>query len=159
MTMILSTKSKSVMLTQILTIMLFVFLVAMLFFIPSVGKWYSSVAHATAIRPTDNKEAAIALSAVLYAAEIPALPAVISVWKLLSNITDERIFVQNNVKLLRILSYCCFAVTVIFIFFGIYTFVSLAIALAAAFMGLILRVLKNVFSKAVELREENDLTV
>ena len=72
---------------------------------------------------------------------------------------SQRIFVQNNVKLLRILSYCCFAVTVIFIFFGIYTYVSLAIALAAAFMGLILRVLKNVFSKAVELREENDLTV
>ena len=65
----------------------------------------------------------------------------------------------SNVKLLRILSYCCFSVTLIFIYFSIYTPVSLAIALAAAFMGLILRVLKNVFSQAVELREENDLTV
>ena len=32
-------------------------------------------------------------------------------------------------------------------------------AFAALFIGLILRVIKNVFDKAIEIREENDLTV
>lgn len=156
---ILCKSSKSVLLTQILTILLLIFLVTTLFFIPVIGSWYAAVPHATALRPTNGADAEIALNITLYAAEIPALTAAISVWLLLLNITNEKVFVHSNVKLLRILSYCCFSVTLIFIYFSIYTPVSLAIALAAAFMGLILRVLKNVFSQAVELREENDLTV
>jgi len=33
------------------------------------------------------------------------------------------------------------------------------LAILAAFMGLILRVLKNVFEQAIEIKEENDLTI
>ena len=41
----------------------------------------------------------------------------------------------------------------------VWRLLAVIVVLAFAFMGLLLRVLKNVFEQAVLLREENDLTV
>ena len=61
--------------------------------------------------------------------------------------------------LLRARPWCCLLAAVPFGVFGIWRSLSIIVALAAAFFGLILRVLKNVFEKAVELKEENDYTI
>ena len=54
---------------------------------------------------------------------------------------------------------CCFAASLIFIYFGFIRYFALFIVVAAAFFGLILRVVKNVFEQAIEIREENDFTI
>lgn len=79
--------------------------------------------------------------------------------KLLKNILNNDIFSQKSVKLLRILSWCCAYVCavcfcVMFIFRLFFVFF-----LGAGLMTLILRVLKNVFAKATEIKEENELTI
>lgn len=101
----------------------------------------------------------IPLMITAYLACVPAIIALFSLNKLLSNLKKGDVFVENNTKMLRILSYCCFAEALIFCAFGYFRPLSFVVFVAAAFMGLILRVLKNVFSEAVALREENDFTI
>ena len=60
---------------------------------------------------------------------------------------------------LRRCSWCCMAVAAICLVFTAALFYFLLVAAAAAFIGLILRVIKNVFQQALALKEENDYTI
>ena len=95
----------------------------------------------------------------LYAACVPAMAALICLDRLLANIKRDQVFTGKNVRLLRIISWCCFLAALLFAFAGRYYLVFLAAAVAAAFIGLILRVVKNVIEQAVELKAENDFTI
>ena len=79
--------------------------------------------------------------------------------KLIKNIGSEKVFIDENVKLLKILSYCCFAIAVVTLIFARFRILVFVITFAAAFIGLILRVIKNCFTEAIRLREENDFTI
>lgn len=123
------------------------------------------------------KGLAVSLPLTFYACAVFAFIALFFLNKLIGNIKKDSIFIPENVKILRILSWCCYFVSIITIAFSNYlifsdmsgkfvqegmsgwSFAFAAIASAAAFMGLILRVLKNVFDKAVALREESDYTI
>lgn len=82
-----------------------------------------------------------------------------SLLRLLFNIKKDEIFISTNVKYLRRISWCCFAVAIITLIGGIFYVPFLLIAVAAAFMGLMLRIIKNVMQNAVEINEENELTI
>ena len=77
----------------------------------------------------------------------------------MANISRGDVFVSGNIKLLRILSYCCFIISLITLIFARFRIIVFVITFAAAFFGLILRVIKNCFEEAVRLREENDFTI
>lgn len=79
--------------------------------------------------------------------------------RLLKNVKSEQLFIDENVKIIRILSWCCYLVGIVMAVYSIWAYPFIIIAAAAAFFGLIIRVLKNVFAKAVEMREENDGTI
>ena len=79
--------------------------------------------------------------------------------KLLFNIKKGDIFITANVKYLRRISWCCFAVAAITFVGGIFYVPFGFIAIAAAFVGLMLRVVKNVMQNAVEIKTENELTI
>jgi len=95
----------------------------------------------------------------LYLAAAVALVIVTALDRLLSNIRHDKVFIPANVKILRLISYCCFAVSVIFIYFSFIRAFAWLVVIAAAFFGLILRVIKNVFEQAIILKEENDFTI
>lgn len=76
--------------------------------------------------------------------------------RLLANIRKKDVFINRNVKHLRVISWCSFAVSVILFISGVYYLLFLLIAVAAAFFGLILRVVKNVIEQAVAIKNEND---
>lgn len=95
----------------------------------------------------------------LYCVAVPAIILVVALDKLLHNISGGKPFIKQNVTCLRVISYSCFAVSVIFIPFSFFRPFAILVVIAAAFFGLILRVVKNVFQKAVEIREENDFTI
>ena len=95
----------------------------------------------------------------LWACALPAFVALIQLGKMLNNIARGQVFARENVKALRVISWCCIAVAVIFACFFFYYVLGLILAILAAFAGLVLRVVKNVFEQAVAIKEENDLTV
>lgn len=82
-----------------------------------------------------------------------------SLIRLLVNIKNDAIFITANVKYLRCISWCCFAVSLITLVAGVLYIPYLFICIAAGFIGLMLRVVKNVMENAVELKEENELTI
>lgn len=95
----------------------------------------------------------------LYCAVPAAIIALVCLDMLLKNIIRNQPFIGGNVKLLRIISYCCFAEALVFVYFSTLKPFALIVVIACAFMGLILRVVKNVFEHAVAIREENDFTI
>ncbi|MBR0600336.1 DUF2975 domain-containing protein [Sinanaerobacter chloroacetimidivorans] len=96
---------------------------------------------------------------IVYTCSAPALVALFSLNKLLTNIKKGEIFIEKNVGYLRNLSWCCFAASLIMLLSGFTYILFLIIALGAAFFGLILRVVKNVIEQAMIIKNENDYTI
>lgn len=96
---------------------------------------------------------------VFYLCAVFAFTALFFLNRLLKNIRKAEIFIDENVRILRILSWCCYLVGITMAVYSIWEYPFIVISAAAAFFGLIIRVLKNVFRKAVEIREENDGTI
>ncbi|MBQ6848000.1 MAG: DUF2975 domain-containing protein [Clostridia bacterium] len=82
-----------------------------------------------------------------------------SLLKLLFNIKNGKVFTEQNVKLLKTVSYGALVISVITFVSGIYFMPFLFISAAGIFTGILLRVLKNVMQSAILLKDENDLTV
>lgn len=94
-----------------------------------------------------------------YPSSIFAYITLYSLIKLLFNIKKDEIFINANVKYLRRISWCCFAVAVITLIGGVFYIPFWFVAVAAAFVGLMLRIVKNVMQNAVAISEENELTI
>lgn len=99
------------------------------------------------------------LLVTIYACAVPGLIALFSLDRLLANIKVKNVFIEKNVKHLRVISWCSFAVSGILFVSGFYYLLFLLVAVAAAFFGLILRVVKNVIEQAVIIKNENDFTI
>lgn len=82
-----------------------------------------------------------------------------SLFNLLSNISKALVFSESNVRLMRIIAWCCGIAAVIFLLSGAYYAPFLLVAVAAAFMMLIVRVVRNAFMQAIEMKSELDLTI
>lgn len=97
--------------------------------------------------------------ASFYCACVPAAVLLISLYRLLSNIQKDQVFIKVNTTYLRISSWCCIVAAIICCISMIYYIPFIFVAIAAAFMALIIRVIKNVFSRAIALQEEADYTI
>ena len=80
--------------------------------------------------------------------------------KFVTNLEKDLVFIPQNIKWLRYISYGCLAAGLLLIIVTIvYSKFFLVICLAALFMMLIVRVIKNAFEQAVKMKEELDLTI
>lgn len=144
---------KSVLLSKVLCYIIFIFIFACLFFIPYAVDYYNTQIEEL---PDKLRTAAIV---ILYASLPPAFIADCFLVRLIRNIEKENVFIRPNVKNLRYLAWCCFAVGVLYTVAGFYFSTAFVIAFAAYFFFLILHVVKNVFDAAVALKEECDFTI
>ena len=95
----------------------------------------------------------------MYLLYIPAGIVLVSLIMLLGNIRKEEIFVKKNIPLFRALSWGCFLASLILLVLSQYTDFFTLNAVVVAFIGLILKVVKNVFEEAIILKDENDYTI
>ena len=79
--------------------------------------------------------------------------------KLLFNIKNDDVFIRKNVTYLKMISWGCFIIGTITLAGCIFYMPFLFVSAAGGFTGILLRVLSNVMQRAVELKEENDLTI
>lgn len=147
-------KNESARLTSILIKIVYVLAAVCCFMAPYMVEHYDRIVVAKG-----DPSVFVPLLITLYCAVPGAIVALVCLDKLLKNIIAEQPFIKANVKLLRIISYCCFAEALVFVYFTTLKPFALIVVIASAFMGLILRVIKNVFEHAVEIREENDFTI
>ena len=95
----------------------------------------------------------------LYPCSFFGIIAVLSLMAMLKRIFKEHPFCKQNVISLKVISICCFFVALVTFLGSFYCRTFIFIAVAAGFFGLILRVVKNVIQRAIEIQLENDLTV
>lgn len=86
--------------------------------------------------------------------------------KLLVNIKKEIVFDNDNVRLLNLISLACLWAGIVgsvsFIIVCAFDFMFetlIVLAMGEFFMALVVRVVKNIFEKAIEIKDENDLTI
>ena len=79
--------------------------------------------------------------------------------RLLRNILRAELFTSENVNHIRYVCWCCFWVSIVclFAFFGFPSMIFISTIMA--FLALVVTVVGQVMKAAVELREENDLTI
>lgn len=136
--------------TIVMTVVLFFLIIGAVIFLPSIMKFYSAMRGGIDCT---------SLTVALYVSALPGFICDLALMKLLRNISTDKIFISQNVTILKILSYCCIFVGVEYLIFAHRYITMILIAFVALFIGLILRVIKNVFDKAIEIRTENDYTI
>lgn len=85
--------------------------------------------------------------------------ALFKIRRLLKNVLTDTIFTNETVRLLHQLSRCCAFVAAICFITIYFCHIFFTFCIGAAFMALLLRVLRNVMGKAVAIKEENELTI
>ena len=136
-----------------------VLLVAWLFKFPAFIRWFYFRYHLLA---QDEAMLNRAVSLLIPAFYICAPFAAAALWmliRLLLNVLHTKIFIRANVLYLRYVSWCCYAVLAVTFGFGLRYAPLMIVAFAMGVVGTLLRVVKNILQAAVELREENDLTI
>lgn len=146
------TKDYSLRLSVFFTRLFLGALVAGLFFAPRIVGWLMEAAGG---RP-------VFVGRICIAFYLCAAPAAVLLWsldRLLAGIARGEVFTAGNIALLRRCSWCCMAVAAVCLVCSVTLFWFLLVTVAAAFIGLILRVVKNVFQQALAIKEENDYTI
>ena len=95
----------------------------------------------------------------VYIALVPAFIAAVALARLLGNISKDKVFIKQNVTLLRVIYLSCFADAAVFFGFGFFYILSFCLAFVALFIGVMLRVVMNLIAQAVDIKAENDYTI
>lgn len=146
------TNSRSLFLSRIMTWGFLVVLTAGSVMIPRLLSWYLAYTG-------KGMESYRPLFFALLLCVPPAFTALLSLERLLRNISAGDVFTAGNTGLIRVVSWCCFAVSAVMLCFCFFNVFGFFVGIVAAFMGLILRVVKNVIAQAIDIKAENDLTV
>ena len=148
---------KSINLSLIACFVVSVLVVLLMVFLPQLISVYAENRNITELLYLRN----FILNACLtiYPSAVLGLVALYSLIRMLLNIKADEVFIAQNVSYLRTISWCCFAVFGIAALGGIFYVPFFAVSVAAGFVGLILRVVKNVMQTATKMREESELTI
>jgi hypothetical protein len=95
----------------------------------------------------------------IYSGAIPAAALLVNLYVLLRRIGTGCVFVKENTACMRYISWCCFIGAAICTASSLYYLPWFAIGVSAAFAGIVIRVVKNVFDKAVSLQNDAELVI
>jgi hypothetical protein len=144
---------KSISLSKFCVLIFTVMLIGTALSAPWLVRWFLASSRADLV----GKEAFFL--STIYSGSVPAAVLLFCLYRLLHHIELEQVFVTTNVEYLRWISWSCFAGAIICFASIPYYFPWIFVAVAAAFMGLIVRVVKNVIAQAVKLKNESELTI
>lgn len=79
--------------------------------------------------------------------------------RIIANLLKDAVFIPANVRYVRRIRWCCAGVSLICIPAAFFYQPLIFMVVIMAFLALIVSLVKNILAAAVELREENDLTI
>lgn len=149
-----------------------------------IKAFYIILALVTIVPPIVYKEKLIdgVIITIYYFTLLAAVPAgavaLVSLDRLMKNLKRKIVFHTDNVKRLRTLSWCCFFASFVALASFIVELVSFSlddrgimvlgvlfysplfiIGVGEIFVGLVVRVVMHTFENAIEIKDENDLTI
>ncbi len=145
-------KKSAVLGSLVLVVLFFVVLAALLFLAPALVESY---AQWRALPKGEDT----ALLVAFYLCSAPAGISLFCLYLLLQNIRRDQMFTKPSSLLMGIISWCCAAVALITGLAGFWYMPLFFIAVAMAFLFLIVRVIRGCFIAATALKEENSLTI
>lgn len=100
-----------------------------------------------------------ALMAVIYLCSVFGWLLLNKLWGLLRSMKKGVVFAEENVRRLRCVSWCCAGAAAVCLLGCAFYLPLLFLSMAAGFMALIVRIVKNVFQQAEAMKSELDFTV
>ncbi len=146
-------KKRSLLLSKIATLLFMAGLLAAFATAPWLVRWFVNTSVNT------SPKAFPFFIATLYSGGLLAAFVLAFLYAVLRNIGKGQVFTAQNISLLRRISWLCIGGAVISAASAVYYIPWAFIRLAAAFIGLIVRVVKNVLAEALALKEENDYNI
>lgn len=131
---------------------LMVIMVALAATLPLILNWYTGFRNLS-----DAQWWAICIT--YYCCAAVTAPALVAIDKLLTNIMAEQVFTWRNVKLLRLIRWCCGGVCLLCLIPAFVYIPLVFLFMIMGFLCLAVSVLVQVMKAAVQIREENDLTI
>ena len=134
-------------------VIFFMFLLgALLVLAPGLASWYVTMRAMP-------RELGTVILVAFYICCPPAAAALFFVYRLLQNIRREQTFCSANTRLMTLIAWCCLAVAVVTFAAAFWYTPFFFITGAMLFIFLIVRVVRSCFAAAIELKEENSLTI
>jgi len=128
-------------------------LVAVLIFtFPHLLRWYQT------LRPL-GPDAYMAIAIGFYLCVPVVLYALWCMDRLVTNILKKDVFVIGNVRYIRRIRWCCALISLICAPAAFFYQPLIFLVVIMAFLALVISLVKNIMAAAVEIREENDLTI
>ncbi len=141
------------------SIAFFVLCVALAFYMPGFASLMIQAVNDLGITYVEGVNEYIVLG-LAYIALLFITLIDILLFMLLLRVREGKVFTRESVSLIRGISWGCYLVAAVFCGLSVYfVFVGLMVAFVVAFLGLCLRVVKNVIEEATEIKAENDMTV
>ncbi len=100
-----------------------------------------------------------AVLVLFYLIFIPVLLALYGLARMLGNIQQGQVFSPANTACLRLVSWACFFAAVFCLVAACLWPVLVFAAGGIGFLGLFVRVIKNMLAEAIQIKEENDFTI
>ncbi len=146
-------------LSLVIAIVFFIGCIAAAFLMPTVTNMLIDTPDNIGDRGSITEGGRIFVHIVAYVLlAIVALADVLSI-ALLLRVRKGDVFTFKSVSLIRGVSWCCIALCIAFAALGVYFQLALIMAFLSLFLGICLRVVKNVIEEATLIKNENDLTV
>ncbi len=150
---------RSVQLSIVVCGILCVLLAVLMLFGPFLFEFYMTAYRGFVVGGKAIRFLSRVFALTFYPSSLFAAAILYSLLRLLFNIKNGIIFTEKNALYLKRVSWCCFAIAVITLVGGCFYMPFWFIAAAGGFVGMMLRVLKNIMQTAALMREENDLTI
>ncbi len=147
-------KNASLVISKVLTVLFFVVLICSTVILPH----FVQLIAPAAVRPLGLRDGVLIMAAG-YLILLFAMLADVLLFRLLSLVHRGEVFTVKAVALIRGVSWCAIAVSIVFLLVTWYYLIAIVLSFTAVLLGLCLRVVKNVVEEATAIKAENDLTV
>lgn len=124
----------------------------LLFALPLLLDWYCQF---RSLLPLER----IAITAAFYCCAVVVFVALWSMDALLRNIRTGEVFIQDNVRRIRTVQWCCGGTALICVPATVCYYPLVFMVVVMGFLCLVVSVVRDVMDAAVTIREENDLTI
>lgn len=149
----------SVILSMCLSVILFAGCIYFAFIIPNEVNTFIDLPDIMGNRNEITEVGRTILTVAAYLALGIVMLADALLFALLLRVRKGQVFTFTSVALIRGVSWCCYLLSLCACIAAIYFQYAFAVVFLAFFLGLCLRVVKNVIEEATLIKRENDLTV
>ena len=152
-------RKASVYISITLTVIFFLALIACAVIMPKISGLFVDAVNGFSKGETIGENGKIFVMTVGYLIVLSVGVADIMMFFLLFRVLRGLVFTKTSVSLIRGVSWLAIVCGILFALLGRVFFISYVVAVAILFLGLCIRVVKNVVEEATEIKNENDLTV